>query len=132
MKKGFDEEKFMDYIQGEFDGITHFTREMIYNILEYAHEHEQVSKDQFCYFVSDMIPEMEFGEVAMFMEDKCLTQDGIEAKREYLNLQDEKKSIICPSCGVEMTMLKCDIEEDEMGKFYRCPNCESTFNIEEE
>ena len=33
MKKGFDEEKFMDYIQGEFDGITHFTREMIYNIL---------------------------------------------------------------------------------------------------
>lgn len=90
MKKGFDEEKFIDYIQGEFEGINHFTREMIYNILEYAHEHEQVSKDQFCYFVSDMIPEVEFGEVAMFIEDECLTENGIEAKRRYLKLKGEK------------------------------------------
>lgn len=84
MKKGFNEEEFINYLQGEITNINYFTREIILNIIEYAHEHEHTSKDQFCNFISKMLSKVEFGEVAMFMEDKCLTEHGQARKKEYL------------------------------------------------
>ena len=45
------------------------------NIIEYAHKHEHVSKDQFAYFISDLVPEIEFMDVAKFCEDDILTRD---------------------------------------------------------
>lgn len=84
MKNGFDEERFMDYMQKTFTVIDYFTRNMISNIIDYAHEHEHISKDQFCDFISKIIPEVEFGEVAMFIEDECLTEYGQAEKNKWL------------------------------------------------
>ena len=57
--------------------------------IEYANEHEHISKDMFCKFVSDMIDEVEFGEVAMFMDDKCLTENGKAEKNKFLAHREE-------------------------------------------
>ena len=80
--KGFDKEKFMGYMESVFD-LNGFSRELIENIIDYAHEHEHISKDQFAYFVSDMLPEVEFCEVAGFCEDEILTKNGIAEKEKF-------------------------------------------------
>lgn len=81
MYKGFNDVLFMAYLQNQYPTVfsgegSSFTREWAENIIAYAHRYEQVSKDQFCYFISDMMPEIEMGEVAMFMDDDCLTSSG--------------------------------------------------------
>ena len=43
-------------------------------IIDYAHKHEHISLDQFAYYVSDMIPEVEFLDIARFCEDVLLTK----------------------------------------------------------
>ncbi len=77
MIKGFDKDGFMTWLKEEFPGVidTHWNYDLVENIIDYATEHEHISKDQFAYFVSDMLPEVEFLEVAKFCEDGCLT-DG--------------------------------------------------------
>lgn len=83
--KGFDEEKFIEYLDNTYYGLENsMFRGTISNIIEYGHKYNQVSKDMFCEFVSNMIDEVTFGEVAMFMEDKCLTENGIKEKNKWL------------------------------------------------
>ena len=94
MKKGFNDEGFMAYVEYQFPGVFSrsggsFTRELLENLIEYAHKHEQVGKDQFCDFLSSLLPEMEMGEVAAFMEDDCLTASyGIAEKRRVMEERD--------------------------------------------
>ena len=81
MEKGFNKSEFMSYLEHTFVGFDNsFLRGLVENLIEYALKWEKVSKDQFCYWVSDMLPEVEFGEVAMFMDDSCLTENGKEEK----------------------------------------------------
>ena len=76
MYKGFNQKTFMTYLKDNFSAMdSHFTCDIVENIINYAHKHESISKDQFCYFVADMIPEVEMLEVARFCEDGKLT-DG--------------------------------------------------------
>lgn len=83
--KGFNREGFLEYLNETFYGLDNpMFRNTIRNIIEYANEHEHISKDMFCKFVSDMIDEVEFGEVAMFMDDKCLTENGKAEKNKFL------------------------------------------------
>ena len=85
MRKGFDEKGFMSYLEETFGGFDNrFLRELVQNVIDYAQKWEHVSKDQFAYFVSDMLPEVEFGEVAMFCEDSILTAEGQRMKREAI------------------------------------------------
>ena len=91
MKKGFNNEGFMAYMKYQFpsafagDGNS-FTRELLENLIEHAHKYEQVSKDQFCEFLADLLPEVEMGEVAAFMEDGCLTTSyGLLEKRRVMD-----------------------------------------------
>lgn len=85
MYKGFDENNFMAYLEATFDGFDNcFLRELVQNVIDYAQKWEHVGKDQFAYFISDMLPEVEFGEVAMFCEDSILTADGQRMKREAI------------------------------------------------
>ena len=85
MKNGFDKQGFMDYLERSFSGFDNaFLRELVENVIEYAQKREHVSKDQFAFFVSDLLPEVEFGEVAMFCEDGILTKYGQNEKREAL------------------------------------------------
>lgn len=72
--KGFNEKAFTEWLEDKFD-LNSYAVEMVTNIIEYAHKQERVSKDQFAYFVSDLLPEVEFEEVAQFCED-CMLTDG--------------------------------------------------------
>ena len=85
MEKGFNAEKFIAYLEQEFNGMENcMFRRIVENLIEYGHKHEQVSKDQFVQWLADMIPEISFGEVAAFMEDDCLTENGKVEKQQAL------------------------------------------------
>ena len=72
MIKMFDRNGFMNWLEETF--ITNsFGRNIVSEIIEYAYEHQNVSLDQFAYFVSDLLPEVEFLEVARFCSDDMLT-----------------------------------------------------------
>ena len=75
MIKGFNKNAFMEWLTNNFI-IGDFGRYTVENIIEYAAEHEHVSKDQFVYFVSAMIPEVTFSEVAFFCDDSILSSYG--------------------------------------------------------
>lgn len=86
MEQGFNKAAFMEYLEKMFGGFENsFLRELVENIIEYANKWERVSKDQFVYFVSDMLPEVEFGEVAAFADDECLTGNGKYMKYKWMN-----------------------------------------------
>lgn len=103
MKKGFNETAFIAYLEYMFPSVfnrsgSSFIREMVMNLIEYAHKHEQVSKDQFCEFLSELIPEVEMGEVAAFMDDASLTVSyGIAEKRRVM---DEKNIVVNVENGI--------------------------------
>lgn len=83
--KGFDKDNFMEYMEQTFDGFDNtFLRETVGNIIDYAHKNEHVGKDQFVEFLDAMLPEVTFGEIAMFCEDAILTDYGKEQKRIWL------------------------------------------------
>jgi hypothetical protein len=85
MTNGFDHSAFMAYLENNFNGFENsFLRETVGNIVDYGLKHERVSKDQFCYWVSDILPEISFGEVAMFMDDESLTANGKAEKQKAL------------------------------------------------
>ena len=57
MIKMFDRNGFMNWLEETF--ITNsFGRNIVSEIIEYAYEHQNVSLDQFAYFVSDLLPEL--------------------------------------------------------------------------
>ena len=99
MKKGFCEEAFMAYLEYQFPDVFSgvsgaFTRELVENLIEYAHKHEQISKDQFCDFLAGLLPELEMGELAVFMEDDCLTASyGLAEKRRVMEEKDLRVEI---------------------------------------
>lgn len=72
--KGFDKEKFYDWIETNTD-ITIY--DILDKIIEYAHKHEHISKNQFVMFITSMMPnEIIFEDVALFAEDEILS-DGM-------------------------------------------------------
>lgn len=86
MLNGFNKDGFMDWLKDEFPGCidSHWNWDLVENIIDYAVEHNNDSKDQFCYFVSDMLPEVEFLEVAKFCENGILTNNTLkELGREF-------------------------------------------------
>lgn len=86
MEQGFNKTAFMEYLENTFGGFENsFLRELVENVIEYANKFERVSKDQFVCFVSDMLPEVEFGEVAAFVDDECLTDNGKYMKYKWMN-----------------------------------------------
>ena len=77
MYKGFNESEFIGWLSNEFI-VNRFAIDLVQNIIEYAHKHEHVSKDMFCQFVADMIPEVEMLEVARFCDSEILTDSTIK------------------------------------------------------
>lgn len=93
MSKGFNKDGFMSFLEKSFFGFNNsFLRETVENLIDYALKHENHSLDQVCYFLSDMLPEVEFAEVAMFMDDSMLTAHGREVKQEILAEMDDAAS----------------------------------------
>ncbi|MDD5022249.1 MAG: hypothetical protein PHR82_09015 [Endomicrobiaceae bacterium] len=86
MKNGFDVTGFMKWLEDNFNGFENsFLRGVVENLIEYGFKHERTSKDQFCYWLSDMLPEVEFWDVAAFIADESLTGWGLEQKRMRLD-----------------------------------------------
>ena len=77
MYRGFNESEFMEWLENEFT-MNRFAIELVQNIIEYAHRHEHVSKDMFCQFVADMIPDLDMLEVARFCDSEILTDSTIK------------------------------------------------------
>ena len=91
MKQGFNKEGFMAYLESEFSGFDHrFLRETVENVVDFALEKHNYSLDQLGYFLSDILPEVEFADVVAFMDDSKLTAHGREVKAESLHLMQEK------------------------------------------
>ena len=85
MKCGFNKEGFMEYLEKTFSGFDNpFLRETVENIIDYGLKNHNYSLDQASYFLSDIIPEIEFAEVVLFMDDSQLTAHGREVKQEAL------------------------------------------------
>lgn len=85
--KGFDADRFIEYLYSKIASTDEsFSRALIEVIIQRGHEREQIGKDQFCYWIADMIPGIEFCEAAAFMEDDCLTENGQAEKRVGLQM----------------------------------------------
>lgn len=76
--KGFNETAFIEWIEDKFE-LNTYAVQMVINIIEYAQKWEHVSKDQFAYFIADLLPEVEFEEVVQFCEDSILTDGTLRA-----------------------------------------------------
>lgn len=88
----FDKKAFMKYMLKEFSSMdTHFTYDMVENLVDWGLEHQNSSKDQFCYWLSDLIPEVEFEEVARFMSEDYLTSIGKGAAKNAKEKAEEPK-----------------------------------------
>lgn len=88
----FDRQGFMEYLQENFNGFDNsFLRETINKIIDYGEKRHHNSLDQLCYFLYDTIAEIEFGEVAMFMDSSHLTAYGKEEKNHMLKKTGWKK-----------------------------------------
>ena len=84
MNNGFNDAAFMAYLENTFNGFDNcFLRYVIHNIIEYGHKHEHVSKDQFIYFLYNLLPDLEFGEIAQFANDEILTEYGKTEKKKF-------------------------------------------------
>lgn len=73
----FDKDGFMHWLKEKFPEIlnTHWNWELVERIIDYAIKYKNISKDQLSYFISDILPEVEFLEVAKFCHKSFLT-DG--------------------------------------------------------
>lgn len=77
MYKGFDSDSFIGWMEENFN-IDCYGRSLLLNVIDYAHRHEHVSKDQFAYFIADMLPEVELQDVARFCDDAILTDETLK------------------------------------------------------
>lgn len=91
MYKGFDSEGFFNWM-GETFSLDRFrdtySFQLIENVIEYAHKHEHISLDQFAGFVANMLPEVEFLEVAQFCSDEILTE---QTRKELGRTENKNK-----------------------------------------
>ena len=79
--RGFNRDGFIEYLEDKY-GLNSFAVALLDNIIEYAHKHEHISKDQFAYFISELMPEIEFIDVAKFCKEDILTRDTLRQLRK--------------------------------------------------
>lgn len=89
----FDINGFISYMGQNFECATnYFVREMLQNLVEYAIGQKGHTLDSIAFFLSDLIPEVEFGEVAMFVDDSLLASYG---KDEAQKARKKLEANIC-------------------------------------
>lgn len=90
--ENFNKNGFMEYMRETFSGMGNaMLRGTIDNIIEYGLREYNNSLDQFCYFVSDLIDDVCFAEVVMFMDDSELTEYSRKLKAEAIKEWEERK-----------------------------------------
>ena len=78
MRKGFNQDAFINWMEDEFD-MNRFALNLVLNIIDYGMQRERVSRDRFCEFVADMIGEIDMLAVAAFCDDGMLTDSTLKA-----------------------------------------------------
>ena len=73
----FNQNNFMTWMENEFY-LNNYSIQTILSLVHYAYHYENTSLDQFAYFVSDILPEVDFLDVARFCEDNILTQNTLK------------------------------------------------------
>ena len=80
----FNLKDILEYLSKTTDGFDNtFLRCLVGNLVYYAVRNQSVSKDQLCWFLSDILPDVDFFEIAAFTDDSCLTDHGLEKKRYF-------------------------------------------------
>ena len=77
MYTDFNQNDFMTWMENEFY-LNNYSIQTILSLINYAYVHENTSLDQFAYYISDILPEVEFLDVARFCEDNILTQNTLK------------------------------------------------------
>ena len=81
---GFDRFGFLGmvndkYIRDQWKAVAEMTVNIIYD----AYTNYNTSKDQLVLRLADMLPDLEAGEIAQFVDDSCLSEWGKAEKREW-------------------------------------------------
>ena len=80
---GFDGQGFLDYLKQNFSGFkNHYLYELVENILESSPNYMSGTDELLEYFKA-IFPEIETGELAMFVDDDYLTDEGKKQKHIY-------------------------------------------------
>ena len=82
--KGFDSIGFLEWMETQVS-LDAYAKALISNIIEYAVNEKNYSKDQLAEFLSDMLPTIEFLEVARFCEDSILTDATLKVLHRKAN-----------------------------------------------
>lgn len=77
MYTNFNQNNFMTWMENEFY-LNNYSIQTILSLINYAYVHENTSLDQFAYYISDILPEVEFLDVARFCKDNILTQNTLK------------------------------------------------------
>ena len=72
----FDKEGFMAYLSGISAGTDQEWQRLLEGIIRYGMLYHTEEKDELCWFLSDIIPGLAFGEAAMFASDESLSPYG--------------------------------------------------------
>lgn len=80
MKNGFDKDGFMSWLKEEFPGVvdTHWNWNLVENIIDYAIDNKNSSDDELAIFLSSMLPEIEYTEIAKFCDKDILSGFTLE------------------------------------------------------
>lgn len=80
MKNGFNKEGFMKWLKEEFPGVidTHWNYDLVENIIDYAMENKNTNDDELAIFLSSMLPEIEYIEIAKFCDEDMLSNFTLE------------------------------------------------------
>ncbi len=75
MIKGFDKDGFMTWLKDEFPGVidTHWNYDLVENIIDYALEQKNTGDDELPIFLSSVLPEIEYTEIAKFCDEDLLS-----------------------------------------------------------
>lgn len=86
---GVDQGSFYDWISETFVVDSGYAWQLLSNIIDYGIGHENVSKDQLANWITDIVPEVSFEEVALFCADEILTNSTLKE----IGRKDSKNTI---------------------------------------
>ena len=93
MQNGFDRDGFMSYLKSVDEGYNDTAFRIVQSIIDYGLKHERISRDQFVYWLYDMIPGLELGAIAQFVANGSLTIKMQDEKRQWYLMHNNIKYI---------------------------------------
>ena len=84
MMKDFDQEGFLEMLHAKYaDCMRSMFMELLAEIVDDAYTNYNESRNEIVLRLSDMLPGLEVGEAAQFVDDSCLTEWVKAEKRKW-------------------------------------------------